>query len=82
MVDRSKIENALQHALLEPYDLAHIADFNSLIAISQELRIPVFSLQIRTSGQFGHALNTMDESKENFECEFNELAERIISLTN
>ena len=70
---------------LEPYDLAHIADFNSLIAISQELRIPVFSLtkdQIRASGQFGHALNTMDESKENFEHEFNELAERIIDLTN
>ena len=86
VIDKDKIESILEKSLeLEPYDLAHIADFNSLIAISQELRIPVFSLtkdQIRASGQFGHALNTMDESKENFEHEFNELAERIINLTN
>lgn len=85
VIDRNKIENILTSSELEPYDLAHIADFNSLIAISQELRVPVFSLtteQIKESGQFGHALNTMNESKVNFENEFNALAERIISLTN
>lgn len=86
IIDKNKIEEILKTSpTLEPYDLAHIADFNSLIAISQELRIPVFSLtkeQIANSGQFGHSLNTMDESKKNFETEFNDLAERIIKLTD
>lgn len=85
-IDESRILEVLTStgAELEPFDLSHIADFNSLIAISQELRVPVFSLtkeQIRNSGQFGHALNTMDESKENFDKEFRALAERIIQLT-
>ncbi|AGI33126.1 TPA: AAA family ATPase [Mannheimia haemolytica] len=86
-IDDTAIYAALKstNSDLEPFDLAHIADFNSLIAISQELRVPVFSLtkeQIKNSGQFGHALNTMDESKENFDQEFQSLAERIIQLTN
>lgn len=86
VISEDKIRSVLKTSSeLEPYDLAHIADFNSLIAISQELRVPVFSLteeQIRKSGQFGHALTTMSESKTNFEIEFNELADRIIKLTS
>ncbi len=34
----------LSETELQPYDLAHIADFNSLIAISQQLSKPIFAL--------------------------------------
>ncbi len=71
----------MQHAInkttvsgdLSAYDLAHISDFNSLIAISQQLATPVFSIsdqQIRDSGQFGHALNTMKSSRDAFNEQF------------
>ncbi|TNG94317.1 ParA family protein, partial [Pasteurellaceae bacterium UScroc12] len=87
VIDEDKIKNILlsEGAELKPYDLAHIADFNSLIAISQEYRVPIFSLtkaQIKDAGQFGHALETMDQSKDKFELEFNALADRVIKLTS
>lgn len=69
---------------LQPYDLANIADFNSLIAMSQKLSVPVFSLsddQISGEGQFGHALQTMAASRDNFKAEFELLADRVLALT-
>jgi len=83
-VAESKIESALSGSDLQPYDLAQIPDFNSLIAISQQLSKPVFSLsdsEIQGSGQFGHALNTMKESRDNFSSLFDSLATRVIALT-
>ena len=70
---------------MEPYDLAHIADFNSLIAISQQYQVPVYALtreQIASANQFGHALNTMEESKKAFNAEFETLTQRIVTLTS
>lgn len=86
IIDENKFTQVLSDtgSELKPFDLAHIADFNSLIAISQELRVPVFSLtkeQIKESGQFGHALNTMEGNKDNFDVEFQALARRIEQLT-
>ena len=69
-----------------PYDLAHIADFNSLIAISQQLSKPVFALtdeEIRDVGRvFGHAFNTMSESRDNFLQVFGELGDNVVKLTS
>ena len=84
IVDENKIRNVLSEYGLEPYDLAHVADFNSLIAISQQYQVPVYTLtreQIASANQFGHALNTMEESKRAFNAEFQALTQRIIALT-
>lgn len=84
-IDRQKIEQALKDTSLEPYDLAHVPDFNSLIAISQQLSKPVFALtdvEIKTIGKvFGHAEVTMQTSRNNFETVFKDLGKRILFLT-
>lgn len=85
IADENKINDVLSKSGLEPYDLAHIADFNSLIAISQQYQVPVYALtreQIASANQFGHALNTMEESKKAFNAEFETLTQRIVTLTS
>lgn len=71
---------------MTPFDLAHIPDFNSLIAISQKLSKPVYSLtdvEIKDNGGvFGHALNTMTESRDNFKLTFESLAKSVEKLTS
>lgn len=84
-LDESEVETALIGSNLQPFDLAHIADFNSLIAISQQLSKPIFALtdeEIRQTGKvFGHAASTMVASKTNFASVFEELGKRVLSLT-
>jgi len=84
-VEESKFKKVLAGTDLEPFDLAHVPDFNSLIAISQQLSKPVFSLtdqEIRvTGGVFGHAEDTMRTSRNNFNDIFTSLAKRVIALT-
>jgi cellulose biosynthesis protein BcsQ len=84
VVDESRFREVIAGTDLEPYDLAHVPDFNSLIAISQQLSKPVFALtdqEIRTTGKvFGHAENTMLTSRDTFKDVFNSLAKRVISL--
>jgi chromosome partitioning protein len=86
VIDRLSMEKALSGTDLEPYDLAQISDFNSLIAISQQLSKPVFALtdeEIRSTGKvFGHAENTMIESKNNFAQNFQSLGLRVLELTS
>lgn len=81
-----KMVNVLAGTDLKPYDLAHVADFNSLIAISQQLSKPVFALtnlEIKTVGHvFGHAEQTMITSRDNFLAVFEDLAERVAILTS
>ena len=83
---RARVESALQGSRLTAYDLAHVADFNSLIAISQQLSKPVFALtnqEIKQVGKvFGHAEETMIESRNNFSEIFENLAERVVLLTS
>lgn len=79
------IENSESSSDLSAYDLAHISDFNSLIAISQQLSTPVFSIsdqQIKDSGQFGHALSTMKKNRDAFNEQFKGLAQRVLQLTS
>lgn len=84
-VDRKEIEAVLAGSDLIAYDLAHVPDFNSLIAISQQLSKPIFALtdnEIKTVGKvFGHAEVTMLTSRDNFNVIFTAFAHRIIALT-
>lgn len=86
VVPESDIRQALGGSDLQPYDIAHVPDFNSLIAISQQLSKPVFALtdhEIRTTGRvFGHAEETMLENRNKFREIFTKLAERVVFLTS
>lgn len=86
VIEDEKIATALSGSNLQKYDLAQISDFNSLIAISQQLSKPVFALtdgDIANVGKvFGHAENTMKRSRDNFSETFAELAKRVESMTS
>lgn len=86
MIDEKKMGMALKNTDLEPYDLAHIPDFSSLIAISQQVSKPVFSLtdeEIAGVGNvFGHAEETMQASRDNFDSVFADLCKRVLILTS
>lgn len=86
VIPKEKFENTVRGSELKPYDLAHIADFNSLIAISQQLSKPIFALtqeEIHTVGKvFGFAEGTMLESRDKFAVIFNELGKRVECLTS
>ena len=73
-VDVSAVKKVLAGTDLEPFDLAHVADFNSLIAISQQLSKPIFALtdgEIKSIGKvFGHAEETMITSRDSFDKVF------------
>lgn len=85
VVDASDLANALIGTELQPYDLAHVPDFNSLIAISQQLMKPVFALtndEIKNTGRvFGHAEETMIANRNRFDEIFDGLGRRVIELT-
>lgn len=85
IVPEKTFKEATKGSELEPYDLAHIADFNSLIAISQQLAKPIFALTDedlhKTGKVFGHAQGTMIESRDRFAKLFQQLGERVRALT-
>lgn len=85
VVDVTSVQKVLAGTDLQPYDLAHVPDFNSLIAISQQLSKPVFALtdsEIKTVGKvFGHAEETMVASRDNFARIFSDLGRRVLELT-
>lgn len=85
-ISEQAFKSVLKGTGLIPYDLAHIADFNSLIAISQQLSKPVFALtneEIRETGNvFGYASKTMQESRDKFLEVFDGLGDRVIKLTS
>lgn len=64
-----------------PYNLANIADFNSLIAQSQKHHTPVFALSDAQIEQSGVVLKTMVENREKFRETFNDLAAAVAKLT-
>lgn len=84
-VNKASVDAVLANTGLTSFDLAHVPDFNSLIAISQQLSKPIFALSdsdIKTTGKvFGHAEATMLASRNNFDAVFSGLAERIVALT-
>jgi hypothetical protein len=62
--------------------LATTADFNTLIAKSQETRTTVFALTPEQLGQVGVVLENTIRSRDTFAEEFHHLAKQIIKLTN
>ncbi|NUA28676.1 ParA family protein [Cupriavidus basilensis] len=66
----------------EPWTaLLTVADFNSLIAESQENQVPVFALTAEMVEQKGAVWDTTKENMEKFEAAFQECAQKVIALT-
>lgn len=65
----------------EPYNLANVADFNSLIAQSQKHNVPIFALSNKQIEQGGVILKNMKKSRDNFRQIFTDLANEIHVLT-
>jgi len=86
VTEESVIKDVLSGTELSPYDLAYISDFNSLIAISQQLSKPIFALsdeEIHSVGKvFGYAEATMIQSRDKFLEVFRDLGDRIVKLTS
>jgi hypothetical protein len=64
-----------------PYNLANIADFNTLITQSQIHNVPVFGLTDAQIERVGIVLANMITNRENFRTTFNNLAQCVIRLT-
>ena len=79
IIDEEKIKNLT--TANEPFNLINIADFNSLIAQSQQHNTPVFRLTDEQIGQVGQVLDNMIISRNNFNDTFSEFAQSVIALT-
>lgn len=64
-----------------PFNLANIADFNSLIAQSHTHNVPIFALTDAQLERVGVVLQTMKTSRDDFAAVFRQLATTIINLT-
>jgi cellulose biosynthesis protein BcsQ len=62
--------------------LTKISNFNSLIALSQEHRTPVYDLTPQQLGQTGVVLQRNQAKQDDFRKMFAELADKIIGLTS
>jgi cellulose biosynthesis protein BcsQ len=62
--------------------LTNIPNFNSLIALSQEHRTPVYALTSQQLGRTGLILEIMQRSQAEFEDTFSDLADKIIALSS
>ena len=65
----------------EPYNLANVADFNSLIAQSQKFNVPIFALSDDQLEQGGVILDNMKESRDNFRKVFEQMAAELHEMT-
>lgn len=70
-----------RNAGLDRYCLAMISDFNSLIAVSQKTRTPVFKLTDEQIGQTGNVLHATQQSQQRFRHLFKRVAKEIVALT-
>ena len=61
--------------------LLQVSDFNTLIALSQEHKVPVFELSDNQLRKEGIVLETMKTSMNKFRDLFSDGADRIITLT-
>jgi len=66
----------------ESLSLAKISNFNSLIALSQEHRTPVYDLTPQQLNQTGIVLERNQQKQEEFRQTFSDLADKIISLSS
>lgn len=67
---------------IEPWiPLLEVADFNSLIALSQEFQVPVYALTAAQTGQRGAVWDQTESSMKVFYDAFSSCADRIFNLT-
>jgi cellulose biosynthesis protein BcsQ len=71
-------EQGIQNSL----SLAKISNFNSLIALSQEHRTPVYDLTPQQLRQTGIVLERNQKKQEEFKQTFSDLADKIIALSS
>ncbi len=64
------------------FTLAKISNFNSLIALSQEHRTPVYDLTPQQLKQTGKVLDNNQKKQEEFRQTFSDLADKIIALSS
>ena len=76
------IEHEMYQFCEVPYNLISIADFNSLIAQSQEHNTPVFLLTKEQVNQTGVIWETMKKSRDDFYKTFEKLAQIVIKMTS
>jgi len=79
MVDTKLFKDRLG---IEPWTpILEVADFNSLIALSQEFQVPVYALTADQTGQKGAVWDQTEESMKVFHKAFSECADRIFEVT-
>jgi cellulose biosynthesis protein BcsQ len=66
----------------DSFTLTKISNFNSLIALSQEHRTPVYALTAKQLGQTGIVLKNNQAKQKEFNTTFSDLADKIIALTS
>ena len=71
-----------EQGLQNSFSLAKISNFNSLIALSQEHRTPVYALTPQQLGQRGIVLENNQVKQEEFKETFSDLADKIIVLSS
>ena len=64
-----------------PFNLANVADFNSLIALAQTHRKPAFALTDAEINRQGAVLDSMRSNRQDFQAVFNGLAQSIEAIT-
>ena len=83
-LEKAELLNTAQYKAksgLDPWTpIMEVADFNSLIALSQEHQVPVYALTPGIVG-FGVVWDQAKESMTVFEKAFRQCAERVIALT-
>jgi cellulose biosynthesis protein BcsQ len=79
MVDSKMFKDRLG---IEPWEpLLAVADFNSLIALSQEFQVPVYALTAEQTGQKGAVWDQTVESMKVFNDAFSVCADRVFEIT-
>lgn len=78
MVDRKKFNDRLG---IEPWTpLLEVADFNSLIALSQEFQVPVYALTAKQTGQVGAVWDQTEASMTVFGNAFSVCVDKVFEL--
>lgn len=79
MLDVKKFND---RAGIDPWvPLLEVADFNSLIALSQEHQVPVYALTAEQTGHEGAVWDQTKESMDTFAKAFSECADKVFALT-
>jgi cellulose biosynthesis protein BcsQ len=71
-----------EQGMSSSYCLTKISDFNSLIALSQKHRTPVYELTTHQLKQSGVVLETTQNKQKEFRQTFSDLADKIIALSS